>query len=523
MKKWIVLFIVIIAALSCTNPEVNFPEETKKEVKKSIPYKIPTVLAYGEDLSPVIFYYFISLARANGAEDAYLIPVKDNKQKIMKMIDKLTQFYGEKPVLIGVKISIKDYYAEIADRVRTVVLIAPKEPMEAGENLIVFSEKSKEEPKGLDVKEPKSGADDSKNLAIKTEEKTSEVAKEIEWDKMKEILSKSSDEENKFLLKFYKEDAANKKYILSIDLIKEEKERVASIFNSAEQKRLADNKLLSSAFDLIPKEMETEKFKKEILDKLGEEQKKQILKYYEESAKEKKYILKEKMADDEKQAVVTLISQFLPKPETSISFTFPESMKDYNFLAGFMKKILGGDLGATTAEEERLLYFKGKTYPKTKVVLVRIDEANKRNKMSSISNQDGLFSPLIVNAAIPFYVLVSSEKREWKYYFQGLNHSYSFFDIVPPYDAVAEVKSFFSPIDLKNFTLPETIKIPEEVLRALPKIYCIKVRFGAAFEAKPSGNGLMITLPENTPPIQIQTPMGIKVNMQENVSLYLLN
>ncbi|HOJ49667.1 MAG TPA: hypothetical protein PKW55_02545 [Spirochaetota bacterium] len=108
--KLFISIIIIINLFSCTNPEVEFPKETKIEEKKSnLVIKNPVIFLYDEPLSPLSFYYIITAIRSNGSSESMLRPVKiDN---LITDIESMYQFYG-------LPVSIVSFGKEIKEKIK---------------------------------------------------------------------------------------------------------------------------------------------------------------------------------------------------------------------------------------------------------------------------------------------------------------------------------------------------------------------------------------------------------------------
>ncbi|PKL15184.1 MAG: hypothetical protein CVV50_00925, partial [Spirochaetae bacterium HGW-Spirochaetae-6] len=116
----------------CTNPEVALPEEGKNTAAQGQAvaaklYETPTIMIYPEGSTPALFYYYFALAEANGAKDNLLFPVPAELKKVQRALEVFQEFYGEKPVILGISTPKEILIPEILEKALRVVIVAPDE------------------------------------------------------------------------------------------------------------------------------------------------------------------------------------------------------------------------------------------------------------------------------------------------------------------------------------------------------------------------------------------------------------
>lgn len=198
-----ILFFLGIFLFSCTNPEVDFPEEDKKKTKVSTPklnYETPTLLVYPEGSSPEIFYYFIALARNNGASDSLFIPVSADQKAITQGLKELKTRHGKKPSVFAVHID-PILFVNQNNKVKHFVFLEPKRPTTESEKISVFDSPKAASPqiKTEATQNTKKGNDDKKPSPLKKEtEKLKNTPKKTEEAKIKkENSAKNSNSDDK--------------------------------------------------------------------------------------------------------------------------------------------------------------------------------------------------------------------------------------------------------------------------------------------------------------------------------------
>lgn len=163
MKYQIFWILILLAGFSCTNPEVNFPDEDpKKETKKTdMPvYDAPTLLVYGKNLEPAVFFHLFALAQANGAKESVFLYSGEDEKTLLAALKKLRQTYGKPPVFIGVGCDPALYWPQIREELKKAVFMGctaiPEEDPEV--EFLVLPEKKtvqKTEPDSSDAQEEK--------------------------------------------------------------------------------------------------------------------------------------------------------------------------------------------------------------------------------------------------------------------------------------------------------------------------------------------------------------------------------
>ena len=117
MKRFFLLLILIIS-FSCTNPEVNFPDEDpKKETKttKTISYQAPTLFVYGKNFDSPIFFHLFALAQSNQAEEKFFLVCPEEEKSIVQSLKKLKQNTGLTPGLVCVACTPASYWDAIKE------------------------------------------------------------------------------------------------------------------------------------------------------------------------------------------------------------------------------------------------------------------------------------------------------------------------------------------------------------------------------------------------------------------------
>lgn len=109
MKKirFILGIFILFFCFACTNSEMEFPSEDKKKEKKADTknaqiYKTPTLFLLPAGLEMAHLYYFISLARLNGAETALFLPLDQYKLKTFPTkIKELYSYHSKKVAIVS--------------------------------------------------------------------------------------------------------------------------------------------------------------------------------------------------------------------------------------------------------------------------------------------------------------------------------------------------------------------------------------------------------------------------------------
>jgi flagellar biosynthesis GTPase FlhF len=326
--------ILMLFTFSCTNPEVEFPKEEKEgEAKKQTPaavYQTPTLLSYPENLSPEIFYYFVALARTNGASDAYFLPVSAKAVDIREGLEKLKNFHGENPVIISLRTDLSFLNTADMETISHIYVIDPPVTVKQGNKTTPV---------------PLSGLADQTQAAQKPDEEKKEGESPQEKPQ-KEVVEKNTDEE--------------------------------------------------------------------------------------------------KAPVDSKPAAQQQPQQAAPAANLSLR----EQMKNVSFLSGILKKIMNSQNISASMEKEAALYLKGKTLPYSRLTLMEKKDNEYQEKFQTGSKRDGLFNALIIYPENEFFLKLTTDREEtWNFYFKGLFYSYPFFKLIPPQKSIAEIRSFFTPLN----------------------------------------------------------------------------
>ena len=405
MKKFLSVLFFLIIFIQCTNPEVDFPKEDKenkdaKKTAKIILYKTPTLLIYPKDLGPEIFYYFISLARSNGATDSYFLPIPEDKELINEGIKNLNQFHGSAPVLISYRGNPKLYQNLNVDEYNKIILIDPISKIEANKDknlYIVISDTTQKTTQKVNqpiAKEEKKAEKNNENKEKKLEKNTKkkELTKVEQFAFLERILKKYLKEFPKKLDKtpliilYPKEIPGGFLYLVQKKLIELGLQQKLIIAMNTQLKKLDQSltHMTSKTFANTPAVIIGLKIDPAILKNIDLKVIHKILyvdpiKNIKPSEKVKVFIESlsmEMMQKFSKDRVKATIGSQIPNPR--------KKLKDFNFWAiSVIKLILEKNPTITQAKPEQILYFKGKTLQYHQVVLMKKMKKKKNTKKNS--------------------------------------------------------------------------------------------------------------------------------------------
>lgn len=503
----------------CTNPEVALPEEGKnKSEEGQAPaaklYETPTIMIYPAESSPAIFYYYFALAEANGAKDNLLFPVPAELKKVRKALDVFQDFYGEKPVILGISTPKEILTAEVIEKALRVVIVSPDEEVKKIPGL-VFMELPKEgestEPAAQTPAVDLMAAQKQLQIFVSELKTQSFISKEEpqkpEWTLGVKLPSLSGLPPKEAIKGMIQGLFIEEKLGIFIDAEPFEKKLLEL---KIEEAQLGDTALAAKALDafkarfllfasLEPSNNDPSKpslfLKATVYDgqakKVVFEKSVDLLKKEEEKPKagEKEEPKKEAEEKEEKKEEPKEIKKGPPAKR------IPDILSDSGFVAGLIEKVTAQSPGVRVPGSDELIYLKGKSLKDATLILYSIEEKENKEKFKLAAGKEGYFSPFVFNPKAPFMISMETSKQKAEFFIRGLAHSYSFFELLPLETKGTLVYSVFRPLDFKEFDFPEPVL---KKLAAYEKkiFYRLKIQDADTLAIKEKGDILEIHLPE---------------------------
>lgn len=409
MKRFF-LFLIIIISFSCTNPEVNFPDEDpKKETKttKTISYQAPALLVYSKNFDSPIFFHLFALAQSNQAEEKFFLVCPEEEKSIVQSLKKLKQNTGLTPGLVCVDCTPASYWDAIKEQVDKVVWVK-------GEHLSLIEETKEDLNRFLFL--PQTGKKNKEKLEdIENQEKLLQV-EEKEHNLEPDLKEKTEAEDNTL-------------------------------------KKIEETKELTPDLENLKKELDKQTIKEKEIESSPEKKNnnEEIIKQENTPHTEKK----ENQAEEEKLTTWDLKKE-LKNPDT---------------LLKILNHLGGQKYSQTNIIKQDLLTLKGRTEPSSKLSVISFLESGKEKEgFVVLSTKSGEFPALIIDRTQSFEVNFLKESKSRRGIFLGLVSSYPFFNLFFS-STFAEIKSYFTPIPLESIPLPKGLEFSEKQKAENPAIY----------------------------------------------------